>query len=49
MLERLNNTRGYSAPSTAIRYLTELQRRLLLGASEANGVPLARCVALPPK
>ena len=47
MQERLNNTNGYSAPQTAIRYLPELQRLLLLGASEAHGMPLAHCVALP--
>ena len=39
---------GYSAPQTAIRYLPELQRLLLLGASEAQGMPMAHCVALPP-
>ncbi|WP_233247197.1 MULTISPECIES: hypothetical protein [unclassified Acidovorax] len=48
MQERLNNTNGYSAPQTAIRYLPELQRLLLLGASEAHGMPQAHCVALPP-
>ena len=47
MQERLNNANGYSAPQTAIRYLPELQRLLLLGASEAQGMPLAHCVALP--
>ncbi|MBL7089582.1 hypothetical protein [Acidovorax sp.] len=47
MQERLNNTNGYSAPQTAIRYLPELQRLLLLGASEAQGMPLAQCVVLP--
>ena len=48
MQERLNNSNGYSAPQTAIRYLPELQRLLLLGASEAQGMPMAHCVALPP-
>ncbi|PJI97796.1 hypothetical protein CLU85_2595 [Acidovorax sp. 69] len=48
MQERLNNANGYSAPQTAIRYLPELQRLLLLGASEARGMPLTHCVALPP-
>ena len=48
MQERLNNSNGYSAPQTAIRYLPELQRLLLLGASVAQGMPMAHCVALPP-
>lgn len=49
MHERLADANGYSAPqTTAIRYLPELQRVLLLGASEARGVPQAHCVALPP-
>ena len=49
MHERLADANGYSAPqTTAIRYLPELQRVLLLGAAEARGVPLAHCVALPP-
>lgn len=49
MHERLADTNGYSAPqTTAIRYLPELQRVLLLGATEARGVPQAHCVALPP-
>ena len=48
MQERLADVNGYSAPQTAIRYLPELQRVLLLGATEARGVPQAYCVALPP-
>ena len=49
MHERLVDVNGYSAPqTTAIRYLPELQRVLLLGASESRGLPQAHCVALPP-
>ncbi|MFN4118833.1 hypothetical protein [Acidovorax sp.] len=47
MHERLADTNGYSAPQTAIRYLPELRRVLLLGAAEVRGVPLAHCIALP--
>lgn len=48
MHEQLNNTNGYSAPQSAIRYLPELQRIVLLGASEARGMPTGHCIALPP-
>ncbi|WP_440111656.1 hypothetical protein [Acidovorax sp. BL-A-41-H1] len=48
MHERLNNTQGYSAVPTALRYLPEMHRLLLLGAAETNGMQLAHCVVLPP-
>lgn len=47
MQESLSDTNGYSAPQTAVRYLPELRRVLLLGAAQERGVPLAHCIALP--
>ncbi len=48
MEETLQDSAGYSAPQTAIRYLPEWQRVLLLGASNGPEGPQARCIALPP-
>lgn len=48
MQESLQDAAGYSAPQTAIRYLPEWQRVLLLGASNGPGGPQASCIALPP-
>lgn len=45
--ETLEDTPAFSAPQTAIRFLPELQRVLLLGATYQRGVPQAGCVALP--
>lgn len=47
LTERLNDTPAYSAPQTAIRYLPELHRLLLLGATQERGIPVGHCVALP--
>lgn len=46
--ETLKDNNGYSAPQTAIRYLPELRRVLLLGAATLRGVPQAGCIVLPP-
>lgn len=48
MDETLKDTNGYSAPQTAIRYLPELRRVLLLGAARVRGMPQAGCIVLPP-
>ncbi len=47
MEEALQDSAGYSAPQTAIRYLPELQRVLLLGVSNGPEGPQGRCIALP--
>lgn len=48
MNEALKDSAGYSAPQTAIRYLPELQRVLLLGVSTGPEGAQGRCIALPP-
>jgi len=48
MDEALQDSTGYSAPQTAIRYLPQLQRVLLLGVSNGPEGPQGRCIALPP-
>lgn len=47
MDETLKDNNGYSAPQTAIRYLPELRRVLLLGAATLRGMPQAGCIVLP--
>lgn len=47
MDEALKDSNGYSAPQTAIRYLPELRRVLLLGATTLRGMPQAGCIVLP--
>lgn len=47
MDETLKDHNGYSAPQTAIRYLPELRRVLLLGAATLRGMPQAGCIVLP--
>lgn len=47
MDETLKDSAGYSAPQTAIRYLPELQRVLLLGVSTGPEGAEGRCIALP--
>ena len=48
MQEVLTDSAAYSAPQTAIRYLPELQRVLLLGASAGPEGPQGTCLPLPP-
>ncbi|MES2609365.1 MAG: hypothetical protein V4679_03940 [Pseudomonadota bacterium] len=47
MDEALQDSAGYSAPQTAIRYLPELQRVLLLGVSNGPEGAQGRCITLP--
>lgn len=48
MDEALQDSAGYSAPQTAIRYLPQLQRVLLLGVGTGPEGAQGRCIALPP-
>lgn len=48
MDEALQDSTAYSAPQTAIRYLPEWQRLLLLGVSTGPEGAQGRCIALPP-
>ena len=46
--ESLKDTQAYSTPQTAIRYLPELRRILLLGVVVERQTRRAHCVQLPP-
>lgn len=48
MDEMLQDSAAYSAPQTAIRYLPEWRRVLLLGVSSGTEGAQGRCIALPP-
>jgi hypothetical protein len=48
MEETLRDTAAYSAPQTAIRYLPQWQRLLLLGVGTGPAGPQGLCIVLPP-